>query len=79
MKSFAVVATFYAYPDRRTKELFEAGRTYEREDDFADLVVGKGLAEAGGGALPVPDAPPVPDAVPELEPETDPQDLEDDA
>ncbi|PZQ18951.1 MAG: hypothetical protein DI565_00670 [Ancylobacter novellus] len=77
MKSFAVVATFYAYPDGRTKELFEAGRTYEREGDFVDLVVGKGLAEAGGGALPVPDALPAGD--PDPEPETDPQDLEDDA
>lgn len=50
MKTVRILETFDGYPNGTDEERFVAGETPTLSDDFADLIVGKGLAKEIGAA-----------------------------
>lgn len=55
MKTVTITAAFAGYPNGRTKRDFVEGEEAELSNEFADLIIGKGLArEASAKPSPKP-------------------------
>lgn len=58
MKTVEIMAGFTGYPNGKDKRHFAKGESPELANDFADLIVGKGLAREKPATTPTPKAVP---------------------